>query len=204
MTLRSASHSISLVLLLVLGAAVAALSANADEPPPRPAPSPTLALGNRTCPVEQTPVDPKVGVVWNGLRVGLCCPDCIDKFKTAPEKYTAALLRDLATQLAEAKAQLAATTATSTAPSPSPEPTASQVVDLANATCPVMGGKAKENVVTTYHGMKVHFCCPGCDRRFQADPQKYLQVLRKDPRVAPLIDRAEAQHGDAHGGHGHH
>lgn len=197
MTLRFAPCLLSLFVLVTV-TAVAVGTAAGD--PARPAPSGPLALGNRLCPVEGTPVDPKLHVVWSDLQVGLCCPDCVAKFRAEPQRYTAVLLRDLALQLAEAKAKGAAPTPPPTA---APRPTApapAAVVDLANPTCPVMGGQAKEGVSTTYHGMKIRFCCPGCDRRFQADPQTYLQVLRRDPKLAPVIDRAEAQNG-GHGGH---
>ncbi|MHC4998639.1 MAG: YHS domain-containing protein, partial [Planctomycetota bacterium] len=28
-----------------------------------------------------------------------------------------------------------------------------------------------------YKGKKVYFCCPGCDEKFTADPEKYLGKL---------------------------
>jgi hypothetical protein len=64
-------------------------------------------------------------------------------------------------------------------------------VDLANFKCPVMGGVAKPAIFTVHHGMKVHFCCSGCDAKFRADPDHYLRVLRTDPDVAKKVDEAE-------------
>ena len=182
-----------LVTAVTIGAALAG--------DPAPAAPPSLRVANRTCPVQGLPVDPKLTAVWNGLEVSLCCPECVPAFQKEPQRYAAALVRDLALQLAEAKSRIAVQQppGTNATPPAVTDPKAAEVVDLANPVCPVMGGKAKESVFTTYHGMKIRFCCPGCDRRFQADPAKYLQVLRKDPKLAPAIDRAEAQHG----GHGH-
>ncbi len=44
--------------------------------------------------------------------------------------------------------------------------------------CPVMVGKPiNKNVFTVYKGKKVYFCCPGCDSKFKADPDKYISKL---------------------------
>lgn len=44
--------------------------------------------------------------------------------------------------------------------------------------CPVMAGKPiNKNVFVEYKGKKVYFCCPGCDGKFKANPEKYLSKL---------------------------
>ena len=43
--------------------------------------------------------------------------------------------------------------------------------------CPVMGGAINKEVFIEYKGKKVYFCCPGCDERFQKDPEKYMHKL---------------------------
>ncbi len=48
---------------------------------------------------------------------------------------------------------------------------------IEQTTCPVMGGKINKNVFTEYKGKKVYFCCPGCDSKFKADPEKYISKL---------------------------
>ena len=58
--------------------------------------------------------------------------------------------------------------------------TAEPKVTLASVeqeTCPVMGGKINKAVFTEYKGKKVYFCCAGCDKTFNADPQKYISKL---------------------------
>ena len=40
-----------------------------------------------TCPVMGNPIDKNVSTDYNGKRVYFCCPMCIDKFKSEPEKY---------------------------------------------------------------------------------------------------------------------
>jgi YHS domain-containing protein len=43
--------------------------------------------------------------------------------------------------------------------------------------CPVMGNPINKDVFVEYKGKKVYFCCPGCDEKFTADPEKYLDKL---------------------------
>ena len=44
-------------------------------------------------------------------------------------------------------------------------------------TCPIMGSPVKESVFTVYQGKKVYFCCPGCDKAFNQNPEKYTKNL---------------------------
>ena len=108
------------IIPFLAGAAVAAgiasfsfPAANAGDPPA----SSVVKLGNATCPVKGTPVNAKFTTIWNGLEVGFCCPECPAKFTANPNQYTPALLRDLAMQLADAKAKLAKSETTSAKPS---------------------------------------------------------------------------------------
>ena len=43
--------------------------------------------------------------------------------------------------------------------------------------CPVMGGAIDKNIFVEYKGKKVYFCCPGCEDKFKAEPEKYLAKL---------------------------
>jgi YHS domain-containing protein len=43
--------------------------------------------------------------------------------------------------------------------------------------CPVMGGAIDKNIFVEYKGKKVYFCCPGCEKQFKEDPEKYLVKL---------------------------
>jgi Cu(I)/Ag(I) efflux system membrane fusion protein len=49
--------------------------------------APPVPLNNGICPVMGNPVDTNVFVVYNGLKIFLCCPGCADKLLAAPEKY---------------------------------------------------------------------------------------------------------------------
>ncbi len=48
----------------------------------------------------------------------------------------------------------------------------------AQTTCPVRGGKIKQDVFTDYQGQRVYFCCPGCEVEFRKHPDKYLEKLQ--------------------------
>ncbi len=46
------------------------------------------------------------------------------------------------------------------------------------ATCPVTGEAfviAKDTVHATHKGKHVYFCCPGCKKSFDKDPDKYTK-----------------------------
>ena len=44
-------------------------------------------------------------------------------------------------------------------------------------TCPVMDGPINKDIYVEYKGKKVYFCCPGCQEKFKAEPEKYLSKL---------------------------
>jgi YHS domain-containing protein len=51
-------------------------------------------------------------------------------------------------------------------------------------TCPVLGGNLNKNIFVDYKGSRIYFCCAGCDKEFQKDPEKYLKKLQ-DQGVTP-------------------
>jgi len=52
-----------------------------------------------------------------------------------------------------------------------------QVTPGTQEVCPVMGNPIKESVFVDYNGQRIYFCCPGCDTKFQAEPDKYLSLM---------------------------
>jgi YHS domain-containing protein len=45
-------------------------------------------------------------------------------------------------------------------------------------TCPIMkGNKINKKLFTVYKGKKVYFCCPGCEKKFNKNPKKYIKDL---------------------------
>ena len=50
-----------------------------------------------------------------------------------------------------------------------------------NKVCPVKGEVVDPEVSTVeYNGKMYGFCCPGCDSKFQKDPEKYSKNLSED------------------------
>ena len=45
--------------------------------------------------------------------------------------------------------------------------------------CPVMGNKIDKNVYADYKGKRIYFCCGNCLEAFKKNPEKYLQLMKK-------------------------
>ncbi|GMU24008.1 MAG: hypothetical protein AMXMBFR13_40850 [Phycisphaerae bacterium] len=43
--------------------------------------------------------------------------------------------------------------------------------------CPVMGGTVDPEVFVEHESQRIYFCCKGCDKKFKAEPGKYLKKL---------------------------
>lgn len=112
-------------------------------------------FNNVTCPVMDGKVSGKNHVVYNNVQYELCCKSCEKTFLKDPAKYLAKLPND------------------------------GKIVEAGNTTCPVMGGNVNTNVFTVYNGQKIYFCCPGCDKTFNADPAKYLKKLKSAESAKP-------------------
>ena len=58
-------------------------------------------------------------------------------------------------------------------------PEAKDVVAVAGeqTTCPIMNAAINKEIFVEYKGKKVYFCCPGCEDKFNAEPEKYLAKL---------------------------
>ena len=53
--------------------------------------------------------------------------------------------------------------------------------EIWNAVCPVKGMEVDPDSPTVeYNGKLIGFCCPGCDKKFSADPEKYIKNLSED------------------------
>ena len=50
-----------------------------------------------------------------------------------------------------------------------------------NKVCPVMGNKVDpDGPSVEYNGKLYAFCCPGCDTKFEKNPEKYSKNLSED------------------------
>ncbi len=45
--------------------------------------------------------------------------------------------------------------------------------------CPVMGGDINKEVFVDHEGQRIYFCCPGCIKKFKADPEEYLKKMEE-------------------------
>jgi len=48
---------------------------------------------------------------------------------------------------------------------------------IEQTTCPIMGNAINKAIFTEYKGKKVYFCCPGCEEKFNEEPEKYIAKL---------------------------
>ena len=64
---------------------------------------------------------------------------------------------------------------------PPADPAATQI---AQKTCPVMGGPIDAKVFTDYNGRRIYFCCQACVAKFKADPEKYIAKVDEELKGA--------------------
>jgi len=58
------------------------------------------------------------------------------------------------------------------------EPIEAVAATIEQTTCPVMeGNPINKALFVEYKGKKVYFCCPGCEEKFNAEPEKYVAKL---------------------------
>ena len=110
-----------------------------------------MKFNNSTCPVMGGKVNGKNHVIYDNVQYELCCKGCETTFLKEPAKYLANL------------------------------PNNGKITAADNSTCPVMGGPVNSNIFTVYNGRKIYFCCPGCDKTFNADPAEYESKLKEVP-----------------------
>jgi YHS domain-containing protein len=161
-------------LLIVLAAALAAPADETKKIDPIRIPA-IVDLNNKTCPVQGDEITGDDHVDWNGVRVRLCCPDCKPMFEKEPE----AALEKLGLKVVKDGDKT--------------------VIDLANATCPIMNKPAKPEVTGDVDGIRFHFCCEGCDKKVKKDPAAALKKLGYGyiPSVVDLRNAACPMSGKA-------
>jgi len=159
------------------------------------------------CPVSNKPAKQDNFVKFEGAKVYFCCQGCPKKFKADSAKYSAkAHMQMLQTgQVAQVacpmtgkklnpnmtvqvgdqnvmfccggckakvrKAEDKVATVFSTA--------AFKKGFTHQTLCPVSGKPINANIMVEHDGRKVYFCCKGCPKKFQANPEKYLDKLPK-------------------------
>ena len=138
--------------LIVLAVALVAFADGAKIDPVRiPA---IVDLNNTKCPVAGEDVDKDSHFDCNGVRIHLCCPDCVPLV----EKEWEVAVEKLGLKVAKGA-------------------DGKPVVDLGNTTCPIMNKPAKPDVSSDIGGIRMHYCCAGCDKKAKKDPAAALQKL---------------------------
>ncbi|MBU1101316.1 MAG: YHS domain-containing protein [Bacteroidetes bacterium] len=58
---------------------------------------------------------------------------------------------------------------------------ATETSSIWNKYCPVRGEEIDADSPTVeYMGKTIGFCCPGCDKKFSENPEKYMKNLSED------------------------
>ena len=72
------------------------------------------------------------------------------------------------------------------------------LLQLGNAACPVMGGDVDGKTFTEWNGLRVGHCCPGCSKRFLANPEALLdEVAPKWRDAAKAVKAVKSAKGAA-------
>ncbi len=108
---------------------------------------------------------------YQGKTYYFCNPRCEQKFRAQPEKYLAQPA-GLTTIAPPKPVGLVGIGAPKAAAAPERDPACGMLVDPAHA-----AGKAE------YQGKTYYFCNPGCERKFRAEPERYLGA--KPPATKP-------------------
>ncbi len=130
-------------------------------------------IQNAICPVSKEAIGsmgPGKKVQHKGYEFSLCCAGCLEEFEKNPDAYLKEALKS-----GKAKPADKSTTATAGAAS-------ADAKEVNNKNCPVSGaavGSMQAGSHIVYKGHKIGLCCDGCIGKFNADPDKYLQVAKQ-------------------------
>jgi len=122
------------------------------------------------CPILGNQVEKEFYKDYKGARVYFCCEGCVDRFKKNPDRYLRILLSK-GVKLEKAVVQ---------------------VTEVPQTLCPVMGGKINKEVYADYKGQRVYFCCPGCDKTFNKDPEKYISKMKAQGITVERLKKNQA------------
>ena len=100
-----------------------------------------------TCPVMGGKITETSYVDYQGQRVYFCCPGCEDPFLKDPDKFFEQAAKDKV------------------------------MFENVQTTCPVSGEPIDRQYFTYYKGRGIYFCCADCVKKFEAEPEKYLEKM---------------------------
>jgi YHS domain-containing protein len=108
----------------------------------------TGQIAQVACPITGRPVNEKTLVDVGNAKAGFCCKNCLAKYNDADDEGK---LKVLFADLDKGYTR--------------------------QTKCPLSGKPIKAEHVVEYEGKKVYFCCEGCPKAFQADPEKHKAKL---------------------------
>ncbi len=59
-------------------------------------------------------------------------------------------------------------------------PAEAKTVEIAQKTCPVIGGLIDKDMFVDVKGRRIYLCCAHCKAKVQADPDKYIAKVDAD------------------------
>lgn len=65
------------------------------------------------------------------------------------------------------------------------------VKPVSQTKCPVMGNPINKKYYVDYQGKRIYVCCPACVDIVKKDPEKYLQILKKQGVTPETISNAK-------------
>lgn len=102
------------------------------------------------CPLSGKPLNKDATAEFGKQKISFCCEHCLAEFKEASDDKKLDLV------FSEAAFKKGFTHQTK---------------------CPVSGKPINPEAFVEYQGEKVYFCCPGCPKAFEENPEKYLAKL---------------------------
>jgi YHS domain-containing protein len=169
------------VLALACFLSLTAADALAEKPSNEQLQAAARAAGsvNGLCPVRGQLVTAAGGLeTYKGEKIGFCSPKCLSAFRADPTRYMDRM------RLNPPKYWYVTKT-----PSVAAMRAAKAKLGSANGRCPVMGRVVvAKGTSSAYRGQRIQFCCPPCKAKFDADPERYMRLMRADP-LAYAYDR---------------
>lgn len=108
----------------------------------------TAQIVQVACPISGQPIDEEAMVEVGDTKVGFCCEKCVAKYEQASaDEKLALLFADLEKGF------------------------------TLQTMCPVSNKPINPEVSVEHDGKKVYFCCEGCPKAYEADPEKYTAKL---------------------------
>lgn len=127
-----------------------------------------------TCPVSGKEIKKDLFVEHKGERLYVCCNSCLVKVKKRPGRYVKKLKAEGIT------------------------------LEKVQTKCAVMGGKIKNKKLYADHdGKRIYFCCGMCPKKFNKDPEKYIEKLEDESVVLERTPGKKDDKGHDHSGHDH-